>query len=228
MKKQTKATTKYPEYEKALQKHNGKLKLDIGGGAHPFEGCACMDIRYFPGVDFVQNLEKFPWPLPDESVSFVFGSHILEHINPTMPDPKLVGLIDLLLDKGVINQAEADKYIGEYKHLNTFIRLMDEVWRILEPGGRFIFIVPYAGSLGYWQDPTHVNAINEVTLAYFDPLDLSGFYRFYKPKPWKIIDNVWNSGGNLEVRLEKRVVDPDYGSEEFLNELKKRYENKPK
>jgi SAM-dependent methyltransferase len=229
MKKKSKATiTKYPEYERALQKYNGKLRLDIGGGSHPMEGCANMDVRYFPGVDFVHNLEKFPWPFPDESVSFVFGSHILEHINPTMPDPKLVGLIDLLLNKGVINHDEADKYIGEYKHLNTFIRFMDEVWRILEPGGRFIFVVPYAGSLGYWQDPTHVNPINEVTLAYFDPLDLSGFYRFYKPKPWKIVDNIWNSGGTLEVRLEKRLVDPDYGSEEFLNELKKRYENKPK
>ena len=72
--------------------------------------------------------------------------------------------------------------------------------------------VPYAGSQGYFQDPTHCNPCNEVTWAYFDPLDRSGLWGIYKPKPWKIIaDSLsWNVNGNMEVVLEKRLIDKSY------------------
>lgn len=200
----------YAQFEKAKAKYNNGIRLDIGCGNNKQEGFAGMDYRPGPQVDIVHNLEQFPWPLPDESVSFAFASHVLEHINPASPDPKLVGLIDLLLKKKLISENEVSTYIGENHQLGTFIRFMDEVWRVLEPGGRFVFVVPYAGSQGYFQDPTHINPLNEVTMAYFDPLDQSKLWHLYRPKPWKIIDNFWSAYGNLEVKLEKRQIDKSY------------------
>lgn len=196
--------------KKLLRENNLGIKLDIGCGENKQEGFIGMDVRPFKGVDIVQNLEKFPWILPDNSVSMAVASHVLEHINPALPDSKLVALINLLKEKKILNEKEIIENIGEYDHFGTFIRFMDEVWRILKPRGRFAFVVPYAGSIGYFQDPTHINPINEVTMAYFDPLDFSGLWRIYKPKPWKIISNTWNNGGTLEIVLEKRLIDKSY------------------
>lgn len=66
---------------------------------------------------------------------------------------------------------------------------------------------PYAGSSGYWQDPTHCNGVTEKTIAYFCPDLAPNLWAFYKSKPWKIIPDAfkWVSNGNLEVILEKRL-----------------------
>ena len=161
-----------------LKKHSG-IKLDIGCGENKQVGFVGMDIRPGNGVDIVQDLEKFPWPLPDESVVIATATHVLEHINPA-------------------------NFI--------FMNFMNEVWRVMKPEGRFAINVPYAGSPGYWQDPTHCNGINEVTFHYFDPLSRTGLYTIYRPKPWKIVDGTltWTANGNLEVILEKRRIDKSY------------------
>lgn len=106
------------------------------------------------------------------------------------------------------------------EHINpakgTFIRFMDEVWRILKPDGEFAIVTPYAGSHGYFQDPSHVNPCNETTWSYFDPLDKSTggqLYGIYKPKPWKIKEGTLSlkKTGNIEVVMVKRREDPSYG-----------------
>ena len=105
------------------------------------------------------------------------------------------------------------------EHINpakgTFISFMDEVWRVLQYGGEFGIATPYAGSHGYFQDPTHINPCNETTFAYFDPLDqMTGgqLYRIYQPKPWQIKPGSLhlNKNGNLEVVLIKRRDDESY------------------
>jgi SAM-dependent methyltransferase len=91
------------------------------------------------------------------------------------------------------------------EHLKPWLMLdfMNEVWRVMKPGGTFAIAVPYAGSRGFWQDPTHINGCNEVTWQYFDP-DYP-LYTIYKPKPWKIRKGfpVYQVQGNMEVILEK-------------------------
>ncbi len=161
-----------------LKKYNQGVKLDLGGGANPQFGFINIDYRALPQVDIVQDLEKFPWPLPDNCASMAMASHVIEHIDP---------------------------------HGGVFMRFMDEVWRVLKPGGQFMLSFPYAGSPGYWQDPTHCNGCTEVTFAYFDPLEAGGYlYKIYKPKPWRIVFSSWSMVGNMEVVLEKRKEDPSY------------------
>ena len=99
----------------------------------------------------------------------------------------------------------------------TFMKFMDEVWRILKPDGEFMIAMPYAGSHGYWQDPTHVNGCNETTWTYFDPLardpngNLYNLFTFYRPKPWEIVKCFYEQSGNMEVLLRKRRIDKSYG-----------------
>jgi hypothetical protein len=194
----------------ALINSRAGIALDIGcGGKKADPTFVGMDVRPHPEVDIVHNLEKFPWPLPDNCCYLVHASHILEHISPSGTDPKLVGLIDLLVKKKVVTKREVDTWIGEYNLFSNFIRLMDEVWRVTRMGGKFHFVVPYGTSDGYQQDPTHVNPITETTLEYFDPYKASGLWHFYRPKPWSIELSAWQSNGFLEVLLKKIEI-PDH------------------
>ena len=71
---------------KALQKllsRKGGILLDLGCGSNKQPGeWLGMDKRKIPGVDLVWDLEKLPYPLPDESCLSIIGSHIVEHIKP--------------------------------------------------------------------------------------------------------------------------------------------------
>lgn len=83
--------------------------------------------------------------------------------------------------------------------------LMNEWWRIMKPGGQLWIATPYAGSFGFWQDPTHVHGWNEATATYFDPHHF--LFNIYKPKPWKVIKNDWFQHGNMEIVFEKLPLD---------------------
>lgn len=86
------------------------------------------------------------------------------------------------------------------------IDVMNEMWRIIRPKGNVFMVMPYPGSAGHWQDPTHIKPWNETTPKYFDPEDPSGLYGIYKPKPWKIEGCVWRSDGNIEIAFSRREV----------------------
>jgi len=66
-----------------VKEHSGIL-LDIGCGESKQPGFVGMDRRGLPGVDIIWDLEKFPYPLKDESCLTIIGSHICEHINPQL------------------------------------------------------------------------------------------------------------------------------------------------
>jgi len=92
------------------------------------------------------------------------------------------------------------------EHLKPWLTIdfFNELWRIMMPEGELVLATPYAGSRGFWQDPTHCNGFNEVTFQYFDP-DYP-LYGIYKPKPWQIHKGfpTWQPNGNLEIIMEKR------------------------
>jgi hypothetical protein len=100
------------------------------------------------------------------------------------------------------------------EHINPahggFLRWMNEVWRVLEVGAHFVISAPYGVNDLFLQDPTHCNPITERKFWYFDPLHSSGFYRFYRPRPWKILDIAIQKEGFIEVAVEKRAEDPSY------------------
>lgn len=96
-----------------------------------------------------------------------------------------------------------------YEHISPqkSIGLMNELWRIMKVGGKLALAMPYAGSHGYWQDPTHCNPANETTFLYFDHRE--PLWNIYQPKTWEIDRGfpVWQVTGQLEVLLTKVVID---------------------
>ena len=217
VKKVTKKKAVKKEKIANIWKEKAKVHIDLGCGENKHPGAIGVDFREMRGVDVVQNLTQFPWRnIPTEVADVVMSSHLIEHINPDSPDPRLAGLLDLLQEKGIVSEKEVDTYVGDYRFLGGFIRFMDEVWRTLKTGGQFISTFPYAGSQGYWQDPTHVNPVNHVTLAYFDPLakdsneNYYNLYTIYRPKPWKLVRCFYDTNGFVEVAMEKRKIDPSY------------------
>jgi len=54
------------------------------------------------------------------------------------------------------------------EHTPDLIKFMDEVYRILKPGGKIKIVAPYYTSMRCWQDPTHKRAISEASFLYFN------------------------------------------------------------
>lgn len=115
------------------------------------------------------------------------------------------------------------------EHINphncVFIRFMNEMWRIMKPGGEFLISAPYAFSPGDGQDPSHCNHITEVTWDYFDPLGVlsgGGLYHYYGTLPWEVKINTWDNNGYIETVMRKRIIDKSYDvNPTFLEELAK-------
>lgn len=123
------------------------VSLDIGSGPvpkNPFQST----ILY--GADFRSNQENNvvysdlslgKLPFDNKKFDFVTAFDVLEHI-------QRVTLI-------------------EGKTIFPFISLMNEIFRILKPGGIFFSIQPVYPSKSVFQDPTHVNIMSEDTLDFY-------------------------------------------------------------
>lgn len=125
------------------------------------------------------------------------------HDIETYPWPLPDACVDLMIASHVVEHIDPAR--------GNFLKWMAEAWRVLKPGGQFLISYPYAGSPGYWQDPTHCNGCSEATWMYFDPYHHSKLYRVYRPAPFKIIDNTYQMNGNGEVRFAKLAVKPEFG-----------------
>lgn len=91
------------------------------------------------------------------------------------------------------------------EHLKPWliIDIINEAWRVMLPEGKLLIATPYAGSPRFWQDPTHVHGWMEATPLYFTP-DYPDLYNVYRPKPWKVLMNLYHSIGDMEIQLQKR------------------------
>ncbi len=63
------------------------MRLDLGCGPEPAKGFEGVDIEPGPGVDWVVDLQSFPWPWAWNQVSEARSSHLVEHL------PDLVGFM---------------------------------------------------------------------------------------------------------------------------------------
>lgn len=138
--------------------------LDLGCGKFPRnpygrrELCG-VDVRPAPaGADFehrVANLSLQPIPYGDDGFASVSAYDFIEHV------PRLLATGD---GRGTVF---------------PFVQLMNEVWRVLAPGGRFYALTPAYPHLEAFTDPTHVNVITAKTHEYFcGPQPLARMYGF--------------------------------------------------
>jgi SAM-dependent methyltransferase len=131
-------------YFGSLMADQGGASLDLGSGPipkNPFEAETVfgVDLRENKSnnviyADFTSGL----LPFEDEAFDYVTAYDLLEHIQRVV----------------MVN--------GETRF--PFISLINEVFRILKPGGVFFCIQPCFPARQAFQDPTHVNIMTEDTL----------------------------------------------------------------
>ena len=66
------------------------------------------------------------------------------------------------------NTVDAINCVHFIEHVPDLIAFMNECHRILKPGGQMFVIAPYYSSVRCWQDPTHKNAISEISFMYYN------------------------------------------------------------
>ena len=164
------------------------VALDLGCGANPrnhYKADSFMALDQFPVTNkesdwYLQaDLVWEPIPLGDNSVDYVTAFDFIEHI------PRVV-----YVDK-------------EAKY--PFIDLMNEIWRVLKPGGLFYSSTPAFPHAAAFQDPTHVNIITPDTWGeYFDnvkrwasPYGFTGAFQ---------IESIGYSGPHLQCEMRKVSV----------------------
>jgi predicted SAM-dependent methyltransferase len=143
-----------------------ELKLDLACGQSKTEGYFGVDIAPGDTVDAVVDLEQFPWPIESDSAEDIVCSHYVEHTALDTFTPYLKKVVS------EVNTFEEFKIeILKYNGLiprDGLIAFMNEVYRILKPGGKIKIVAPYYTSIRCWQDPTHRRAINDATFLYFN------------------------------------------------------------
>jgi SAM-dependent methyltransferase len=85
------------------------------------------------------------------------------------------------------------------EHLD-FVRLMDELHRVLGDGGRLHIRVPHASSFGFWDDPTHVRPFTSRTFDYWEP----GYHQEYGFKTrFNVLNRRLHFLGNTDINCFK-------------------------
>ena len=145
--------------------------LDLGCGPQPKNPFNADEVF---GVDVRDDMdagirsadlvvEPIPWE--DNSFEYVTAHDFLEHV------PRLI-------------------YCPERR--NAFVEVMNEVWRVLKPGGIFMSFTPAYPNPAAFRDPTHVNIITDRTHEYFcGEQPLARMYGF---------------GGRFEARLARWMI----------------------
>lgn len=93
------------------------------------------------------------------------------------------------------------------EHLDRdLLTTMNEIWRILKPGGVAVIKLPFWQHEVSWEDPTHRRGYALKTFDYFDPSTKIGKkYDFYTPRKWKITrgPRLNRSGSSIHCTLQK-------------------------
>ena len=74
------------------------------------------------------------------------------------------------------------------EHLRqNLLTSINEIWRLLVPGGAAIIKLPFWKAGVSWEDPTHLHMVGPGVMDQLDPRTIRGVkYWFYTPYKWRI------------------------------------------
>ena len=130
--------------------------LDLGCGANPRNPYGRTQLY---GIDVRDDARIF---LAKKNIVITKADLALEKI------PYEDNFFDSISAFDFIEHIPRQLYIDRESGMTyPFIELMNEIWRVLIPGGKFLAITPAYPSPSAFADPTHVNYISTSTHEYF-------------------------------------------------------------
>lgn len=128
-------------------------------------------------------------------------------------------------DDNSVEEAFCSHYV---EHTKCLMKFMNELHRIMVPGGKVTILAPYYTSMRCWQDPTHTRAISEASFLYYNadwrkmnkldhyPItaDFDFSYGYVITSDWAsrseearlfAIRHYWNVVSDIQVTLNKKV-----------------------
>lgn len=153
------------------------LRLDLGCGPHKREGFLGVDVSAFDGVDVIADLRETRWR---------FSATTDVRLVPV--SARTVASGDVKLDGGAkasaamvsfaddsVEEAHASHFV-EHLTAPERIHFVNELYRVLKPGGKCLIIVPHWASGRAYGDLTHQ----------WPPV--SGFWFQYLLKEWRAVN----------------------------------------
>jgi len=103
------------------------------------------------------------------------------------------------------NRFEVIKMWDVLEHLDHRLEVLDELWRILKPGGVLKIRAPGPDNKTVWRDLVHRRPFTEESFHVLDPDRKYGEdYRFYPVKKWKILESRTDKVGSVVVVMSPR------------------------
>ena len=173
------------------------ISLDLGCGKLPKNPFNADEVF---GIDFIEDgdlkirsadLAIEPIPFPDQFFDFISAFDFVEHIPRVIYSP--------------------------HKRF-CFVELMNEIYRVLKPGGLFLSFTPAYPVLDAFSDPTHVNIITEKTFPTYFANQLGASIYGFTGK-FEIVGQKWHDWISWPMAISQDVENP--GQTHLLTLLKK-------
>ena len=160
------------------------IHVDLGCGNLPRNPLAAekvigVDISVQPAfelssgtLEYKQVFPGLPLPFESNQIQSISAFDFLEH-----------------LPRSDRNQ------VGDY--INPFINMMNEIYRILEPGGIFVALTPCYPSPAAFTDPTHVNFISETTHLYFSGPNFANVKNYGFDGEFILVEAAWSDWSGI-------------------------------
>lgn len=157
--------TKADEDCMVMEKEDEKvLRLDLACGNNKKEGFLGVDIAIDTQADYLCDLDSYPWRLKKIVRNEDGSVEILEEDSMDMISES-IWIHGHVIEDNSVYEIHCSHFIEHVANIKAF---MEEIYRILIPGGRVTFYAPYYSSVRAMQDYTHKRFISEATFLYFN------------------------------------------------------------
>lgn len=137
------------------------LRLDLGCGTNKRQGFSGVDRRAFDGVDGVTDLTKSHWLFNEPTLAGYL-------LTPAV----IGGQRGFILPDNSVAEAHCSHFLEHLEHNQSRperVRFMNELWRVMVPGGRVTVITPHWASNRSYGDFTHADKpVSEMFYLYLD------------------------------------------------------------
>ncbi len=141
------------------------LRLDLGCGPNKVEGYVGIDRRQFAGVDGITDLTKKRWLFQQSTIGGV-----------QLVAATLDGVSGFELPDSSVAEVHCSHFLEHLDHNQARperARFMNELWRVLIPGGKAEIITPHWASHRAYGDFTHADK------------PVSEMFYYYLSKDWR-------------------------------------------